>query len=113
MKEIIITITSILLVSAATTPAFAQDEWFEVAEASAISYDVVISREVPAAETLQRGEVLNMMRDSKVTALNSPTVKFAGSSEGREAVTGVRDGDEISITGAKKESAKKASLGNK
>jgi hypothetical protein len=50
MKEIIITIISILLVSAATTPAFAQDEWFEVAEASAVTYGVPIAREIPIQE---------------------------------------------------------------
>jgi hypothetical protein len=50
MKKIIVTIIFILLVLAAMTPAFAQDEWFEVAEASAVTYGVPIGREIPIQE---------------------------------------------------------------
>jgi hypothetical protein len=58
MKKTIIATIFILLASAATTSAFAQEEWFEVAEASGIGYDIAISREIPAAEAPRQGRLL-------------------------------------------------------
>jgi hypothetical protein len=90
MKKIIITILFSLIVSA-MTPAFAQEEWFEVAEASGIGYDIAISREVPATEVPCQEIVLNkltpsLMKDRASTAVD-PSTKLP-TSQVTGAVTG-------------------------
>jgi hypothetical protein len=46
MKDLIFTIIFILLLLTAIASAYAQEEWYEVAEASGVLYDTSISREV-------------------------------------------------------------------
>jgi hypothetical protein len=66
MKRIIITIIFTLSVSATTTPAFAREEWFEVAEASGITYDIAISREVRVAGTPHQMNSLDKLTSSLI-----------------------------------------------
>jgi hypothetical protein len=80
MKEIIITIIFILLVSAAMAPAFANEEWFEVAEASSIGYDITVTREVPATKTPCQDNILEeltlaLIRNRGVVITSPPAEK--------------------------------------
>jgi hypothetical protein len=92
MKRIIITIIFILLVSATATSAFAQEEWFEAAEASAIGYDIAISREVPTAKTPYKMDSIDKvtlaLMENHISAALDPSTKNGGFSSKDDTLTG-------------------------